>query len=72
MAKHRAAASGGIQMLHKENRNDFRIVQLFKSHSESYFWQQTAATSIDQWSIEQKKIESQTCIDLPFVIWDVF
>lgn len=55
MAKHRAAASGGIQMLHKENRNDFRMVQLFKSHSESYLWQQTAATSTDQWSIEQKK-----------------
>lgn len=55
MAKHRAAASGGIQMLHKENRNDFRMVQLFKSHSESHLWQQTAATSTDQWSIEQKK-----------------
>lgn len=55
MAKHRAAASGGIQMLHKENRNEFRMVQLFKSHSESYLWQQTAATSTDQWSIEQKK-----------------
>lgn len=55
MVKHRAAASGEIQMLYKKNRNYFRTVQLFKSHSESHLWQQTAATPIDQ-CFEQKKI----------------